>query len=394
MKRYWVCILLWALWGCDEKAHGPELILEDFIRSLPRKERAVFQNYRRVWILLAEEFAKGDLPEHKDFKEKLGYEMEQEQWLLRHLLTKDSLWNPYAIQCIDTLILFFQSQTKEAICSGMTLKYHKAEKDSGDRLFTRFYGLTQFTPTHHFVKKEWFSKFVHEVYPLPLSLDFSLPKRAKSFFCVDYENIREIDSVYNELYAKHLQTFYTYENNLMDTSTFLSYRTEKIRTKLLQEFYRIVNLQQSIDMPEEDWQHALIRPVIDALILFLAKKDFLKQDFEPSLTGISPELRYYGLMTLANQWTNSSPWLHHYINSGLQALATELDDSAYIFLRLPIGKESIRRKSTADPTLIAPVMLNFVYPKKFYEQFWLSIRIHNNPKEPVIRVLKHQKFNF
>lgn len=394
MKRYLIGFAICLLWGCKEPNNTPDYVLEEFIRSIPIKERIVFQNYRRVWIFLAEKFAKGDLPEHKDFQEQLSYNLEQERWVLRYLFTKDSLWNPYAIQCIDTLVSFFQSQTSETICSGLKLKYHKAEKDSGDRLFTRFHGLTQYTPTHYFVKKEWFSKFVHEVYPLPLSLDFSLPKRTKSFFCVNFENIRETDSIYNELYAKNLQTFFTYENDLMDTTTFLSYRTEKFRTKLLQEYYRIVNLQQSIDMPEEDWQHAFVRPVIDALLLFLAKKDFLKNDFTPSLTGITPQLRYYGLMTLANQWTNTSPWLHHYLNSGLQALAKEFNDSAYIFLRLPFGKESIRRNSTAEPTVIAPVMLHFVHNKKLYELFWLSIRIHKSPNEPIIKVLRHQKFHF
>lgn len=371
----------------NEKLSFQEIFLENYIRNLPSTEKKIFQNYRRIWLFLANTFAKGDIPTHKDFDSLFCYNRNEEKFLLKTMLIKDSLWNPYAIHFLDTMIKL-QYQQNHYQSAGLHLDFHYAEKDSGEKYYHRFKGITHFSITSKYVQKDFFSKYVHEIYPLPLMLDFSMPKKSKSFFCVDFDEVQVADSLYNEFAFQILHHIRWFSEPLMDTIKFKKFLSKEEHNIFLQEFYRIVKLQQMCEMPEEDWQHRSVRPVIDAFILIIAKQQIRNSNIWNE-TGLNPELIHLGFTTLANQWMNMSPWLHHYITSCLQNIFHYYYPDSQIVLKLPSGKSSIRRKFNAEPILIAPIKVIYHHPARFTQEIWFSLPINPN-KYPQFHVIKER----
>jgi len=361
-----------------------ELSLESYIRSIPKEERWIFQNYRRIWKYLAKVFAEGDLPTHKDFDSLFHYNRNEEKFLLRTMLTKDSLWNPYAIRCLDTLIKL-QYQENKYQSYGLQIDFHYSEKDSGQLQTSRLKGLIHYANTSKYVQKEYFSKYVHGIYPIPLILDFTLPRKAKSYFCVNYDEVQVLDSLYSEFAFQILHHIRWFSGPLMDSTAFKSFISHEEKNIFLREYYRIVKLQQMCNMPEEDWQHRSVRPVIDALICILAKQKFHDLNIWKS-TGLSDELINHGLSTLANQWINISPWLHHYISSCLQNIFHHHFPDSKIVLKLPSGKETIRRNSLSEPILISPIKIIYAHKNQPIKEIWLSVPV--NAKKNSFNLLK------
>ena len=364
-------------------------VLENYIRSIPKKERQVFQNYRRIWLFLARIFSHGDLPTHQDFQTNFHYSLNDEKFLLRAMFTKDSLWNEYAFYCLDTLIKF-QYQKNNYQAWGLQKIFHYSEKDSGYNDFIRFKGIVHYTKTAKYVQKEFFSKYVDEIYPIPLMLDFTMPAKAKSYFCVNYDEVQSLDSIYNEFAYLILRDIRWFSGPLMDTLKFKAFISEEEKKILLQEYYQVVKHQQMCGMPEEDWQHRSVRPVIDAFILMLAKNMFHDKEIWKK-TGLSPDLIYWGLTTLANQWMGISPWLHLYITSSLQSIFLYYYPESKIVIKFPSGKESIRRTLDAKPILIAPIKIIYAHPQKPIQEIWLSIDM--NCKQSTWKILKTRYLN-
>ncbi len=390
IKIYSFIILGLLLLRCQSNLPSKqEVLLENFIRSIPKEERTVFQNYRRIWLYLANTFANGDLPSHDNFYSLFHYNINEEKFLLRRMLTKDSLWNPYAIECLDTLIKS-QYQQNNYQSAGLKLEFQYSETDSGSKYNSRFKGIIHYANTSKYVQKDYFPKYVHEIYPIPLMLDLTAPKKAKTFFFVDFDEVQALDSIYNEFAFQILYNVRWFSQPLMDTILFRKFIPFEEKNIFLQEYYRIVKLQQMCNMPEEDWQHRSVRPVLDALIIILAKQLF-EHPNPWEITGLSPELIHLGFITLANQWTNISPWLHHYISSSLQNIFHFYYPESQIILKLPAGKNSIRRKSNAEPILIAPIKLIYKHPKQPIQEIWISLPI--TPKNyPTLKILK-KKFH-
>jgi hypothetical protein len=171
----------------------------------------------------------------------------------------------------------------------------------------------------------------------------------------------------------------------MDSTAFKSFISHEEKNIFLREYYRIVKLQQMCNMPEEDWQHRSVRPVIDALICILAKQKFHDLNIWKS-TGLSDELINHGLSTLANQWINISPWLHHYISSCLQNIFHHHFPDSKIVLKLPSGKETIRRNSLSEPILISPIKIIYAHKNQPIKEIWLSVPV--NAKKNSFNLLK------
>ncbi len=363
-----------------------ENVLENYIRSIPKEERVVFQNYRRIWIYLANTFANGDLPTHHDFDSLFQYNKNEEKFLLRTMLTKDSVWNPFAFHCLDTLIKL-QYQQKNYQSCGIKIDFHYSETDSGERNISRYKGIIHFSNTSKYVQKDFFAKYVHGIYPIPLMLDFTMQKKAKSYFCVNYDEAQILDSVYNEFAFHILCHIRWFSGPLIDSTKLKQFISFEEKSIFLQEYYRIIKLQHMCEMPEEDWQHRSVRPVIDAFIIMLAKQNIDKPEIW-KLTGLSTEIIHLGLVTLANQWLNISPWLHHYITNSLYQIFHYYHPNSKIVLKLPSGKESIRRKSNAEPILIAPIKVIYQHPNQPTKEVWYSIPIVRNsyPKPKIIKM--------
>ncbi len=387
-KTFYVLLVGIFLTNCNtKKNHSTEIFLENYIRSLPKQEKSVFQNYRRIWIYLVNTFSNGDIPTHQDFNSLFQYNLNEEKFLLRAMLVKDSTWNPYAIHFLDTCIKL-NYQKNNYLSSGLKLDYNYSETDSGHKYISRYKGITHFANTSKYVQKEFFSKYVHEIYPLPLMLDFTMPKKAKSYFCVDFDEVQVTDSLYNEFAFQILHHIRWFSEPLIDTFQLKKFIPFQEKSIFLQEYYRIVKLQQMSEMPEEDWQHRSVRPVIDALILILSKQNFENPNIWKE-SGLNPELIHLGLTTLANQWMNMSPWLHHYISSSLQSIFHFYHPNSQIVLKLPSGKSSIRRKLNAEPILISPIKILYSHPNQPVKEFWISLPITKN-QYPQLKIIKQK----
>lgn len=367
-----------------------ETVLENYIRQLPKHEKKSFQNYRRIWLYLATTFANGDLPTHKDFDSLFQYNRNEEKFLLKTMLVKDSVWNVHAIKLLDTLVKL-QYQQNNYQSYGLNIAFHQTETDSGSPQVSRYKGLIHYSNTSKYVQKEFFSKYVHEIYPIPLMLDFTMPKKSPSFFCVDFEEVQVLDSIYNEFHFQILHHIRWFSEPLMDTLLFKKFIPQKEKNILLQEYYKIVQLQQMCGMPEEDWQHRSVRPVVDAFILIIAKQLFNHPTVWKD-TGLNYDLIHLGLTTMANQWFNMSPWLHHYITSSLQNIFQYYYPDSKIVIKLPSGKSSIRRKCNAEPILIAPIKVLYAHPHQTIQEFWISLPILKSAY-PKFNLLKIKKWN-
>jgi hypothetical protein len=176
----------------------------------------------------------------------------------------------------------------------------------------------------------------------------------------------------------------------MDTVQFKKFIPFEEKTILLQEYYEIKKLQQMCEMPEEDWQHRSIRPVIDAFILIITREKIQQPDIWKE-TGLNYELVHLGLTTLANQWMNISPWLHYYITSSIQNIFHYYHPESKIVIKLPSGKSSVRRKIDREPIVIAPIKIIYAHPNQPIKEIWFSLPIVKN-QYPQMKILKEKIF--